>query len=236
MSVICVGGRRYVTNLRWLERRGLRATARTSRRLRRHWFVHRGGRTGFAARDASGIPDGLPALSLALQALIDGESWMALVEGDADGGGVRYAQVTAPGGAVPAVADEVFDDRPAALEAFERARTPSLTLHATPGLENALVGPGSEIGLLDPEALGEAASRAGWAIVLVRPWPGRPLDWRRVAVAAGLAVQLAVLVAAVLVDLIAGGSLWEGRDAPLESIAGSVETAKPLLPPLRLGE
>ena len=81
MSGISVGGRRYAANLLWLERAGRRDTARTAEWLRRPWFVHNGNRTGFAARDASGCPDGLPALSLALMTLIGGGRWVALIEG-----------------------------------------------------------------------------------------------------------------------------------------------------------
>ena len=54
MSVISLSGRRYAANLRWLKRIGRRATARTARWLQRHWFVHHGQVTGFAARDPRG--------------------------------------------------------------------------------------------------------------------------------------------------------------------------------------
>ena len=86
VSVIPVDGLRYTANLRWLERVGRRGTVRTAERLERHWFVHRGKHTGFADLDASGCPDGLRALSLALMTLIGGGRWVALVEGDATGG------------------------------------------------------------------------------------------------------------------------------------------------------
>ncbi|MDE0408901.1 MAG: hypothetical protein OXN81_13705, partial [Alphaproteobacteria bacterium] len=188
MSVIRVGGRAFAVGLYWLERGGPGATARTARRLGRPWCVHRGERTGFAADDAAetlvpemlvpqeapgGLdPEGLPALALALLASIEGAFWMALVEGDADpSGGRRYALVKARGGTVLADGDEAFEDRAAAVAAFERARPLGWSLFATPGLLTELGGAGpepragdtragdtraGEVAALDPAALCEA--------------------------------------------------------------------------------
>ncbi len=231
MSVISVGRRRYAANLHWRERGGRRATARAARRLQRHWFVRDGGHTGFVALDIGGSPDGLPALPLALQALIGGESWMALVEGDADSGGLRYALVKAPGGAaVLPHGEEVFDDRAAALEAFGRTQAPGWTGYATPELVSRREGPDADIAVLDPDALGEAASRAGPAIIVARPMPGRCVDWRRVAVGVGFAV----LVEIGIVAMVAAGFAWEERDALLEWISGSADEPKPLIAPFKL--
>ena len=140
MSVIPVDGLRYTANLRWLERVGRRSTLRTTERLERHWFVHRGKHTGFADLDASGCPDGLPALSLALMTLIGGGRWVALVEGDATGGDTLCALVKARDGAVLADGEDVFSDRAVALKAFERSRSPDWAPHGTPGLAGARSG------------------------------------------------------------------------------------------------
>ena len=115
MSAIDVGGRRYAAGLYWLGRGGPGATVRAARRLGRPWFVHRGERTGFAVDDVADSPEGLPALALALLDLINGEFWMALVEGDAADGEAddemsRFALVKARDGAVLADGDVVFDD------------------------------------------------------------------------------------------------------------------------------
>ena len=223
MSVISVGGRRYAANLCWLERFG--RTARTAEWLQRHWLVHRGKRTGFAAWDASGCPEGLPALSLALMALIGGGRWVALLEGAATDGGALYALVRARDGAVLADGEELFYDRATALEACERFWSPGWALHATPGLSGALRSGGLEIVELDPDALGEAASRAGNAIVLARPAPARGV-WRELGVAAVASLAIVGVWA-----LTAAGWAWIERDALLEWIAKPVRTPMPSVPP-----
>ena len=215
--MVAVGGRRYAANLYWLERGGRGATARTARRLGRPWCVHRGQRTGFAG-DAEGSPEGLPALALALMALVEGGFWMALVEGVPDGGGVRYALVKARGGTVLADGDEVFADRAAALSAFERARPQGWALYATPGLETALPAPVPEIAALDAEALGEAAERAGPEIALGRAVPVRRAT-RRLASAAACVALLA-----------AAGLVWLERDALVGWFAPRAEAPEPPAP------
>lgn len=227
MSVISVGGRRYAANLHWLERAGRRANARTAERLRRYWFVHRGKHTGFAGREASGYPDGLPALSLALLTLIGNGRWVALVEGAATGGGTLYALVKAQDGAILTDGEDVFSDRAAALEAFERSRSPGWALHATPGLSDALRSGESEIVELGPDALGEATSRAGDAIVMVQPKPARGVDWRKLRVAA-----VAVLASIGVWTLAVAGWAWVERDALLEWIAEPGGTTVPSQAPV----
>ena len=219
MSVISVGGRRYAAGLYWLERGSARATARTARRLDRPWCVHHGERTGFAADDTGESPEGLPALALALLACIDGAFWMALVEGDADpSGGRRYALVKARGGTVLADGDEVFEDRAAALAAFERARPLGWSLFATPGLQDEVGGAGREVAALDPAALNEAAAAAGGSVVLARAAPRR--RWLRpVAAVAGVAAVAAIAV------------LWFERDALIAWLAGPGTAA--VAPPVR---
>ena len=208
MSAIRVGGRAYAAGLYWLERGGPGRTARSARRLGRPWCVHRGERTGFAADDAADSPEGLPALALALLEHIEGEFWMALVEGDAeaggDGGG-RCALVKARGGAVLADGDELFEDRAAALAAFERARSLGWALHATPGLKAEFGGP--EVAALDTAALNEAAARAGGSIALQRA-ASRRRGLRPVPALLGTAALAAIAL------------LWFERDVPIAWLAG----------------
>ena len=223
MSVIRVGGRAFAAGLYWLERGGAGATARTARRLGRPWCVHHGERTGFAADDPAETlvpedPAGLPALALALLEAIDGAFWMALVEGDADpSGGRRYALVKARGGAVLADGDEVFEDRTAAVAAFERARPLGWSLFATRRLQDELGGAGpdagaGEVAALDPAALVEAAAGAGVSIVLARTASRR--RWLRPAAAVlGVAVLAAV------------GVLWFERDTLIAWFAGTETVA-----------
>ena len=212
MSVIRIGGRAYAAGLYWLERGGAGATARTARRLGRPWCVHHGERTGFAADDTGESPEGLAALALALLGCIEGAFWMALVEGDEDpSGGRRYALVKARGGTVLADGDEVFDDRTAALAAFERARPLGWSLFATRGLHDELGGAGKEVTALVPAWLNEAAAEAGGSIVLARAISRR--RWLRpAAAAAGVAAVAAIVV------------LWFERDALIAWLAGP-ETA-----------
>ncbi len=164
---------------------------------------------------AGSDPSGLPALALALEAHIEGTFWMALVEGDrsGDGGGPgesadRYALVKARGGTVLADGDEVFEDREAALAAFERARGLGWALFATPGLVAELGG--KEVAVVEPAALGEAAAAAGAAIVLGPAVPARA--GRRV-----LAVVLGVAV-------VAAGAAWFWREALIDWLAAPQPT------------
>jgi len=229
VSVIAVGGRRYAAGLYWLSRGGARQTARTARRLGRPWCVHDGERTGFAA-DGGGSADGLhpagsgpeglqpagvhlegihlagvPALALALKAHIESGFWMALVGGDGGGGEGRYALVKARGGAVLADGDEVFDDRAAALAAFERARELGWALYATPGLAAELSGPGPEVAALDVAALDAAAAAEGGAIELTAAAPARARR-RLLPAALGLAV-------------LAAGGAWLEHEALMDWLA-----------------
>ena len=218
MTAIAVGGRSYAAGLYWLERSGPGATARTARRLGRPWCVHHRERTGFAAGDPADSPEGLPALALALLDCIDGEFWMALVEADADssGGGLRYALVKARGGAVLADGDEVFEDRAAALEAFERARALGWTLYATPGLR-AEIG-SSDVAALDTAALGKAASNAGGSIALERA-AARRAGFRPVPALLGFAALAAV------------AAVWFEGEALLEWLAAPETAPAPAEPP-----
>ena len=159
-------------------------------------------------------PAGLAALALALLAHVEGAFWMALVEGEAADGRDRYALVKARDGAVLADGDEVFDDRAAAVAAFERARTLGWTLLAAPGLLEELGSSG--IAPIDPAALNETASRLGADIALrsALPSAGR----RRTPVAA--AIGVAALAAAVAV--------WLQRDALLPWLASPASVPAPV--------
>ena len=128
MSVLTVGGRRYVAGLFWLERGSAASVARNARAFGRPWHVHWGDQTGYAADEED--PGGCPSLAASLQAHIGAPFWMALVEAD-DG---RLALVKAREGAILADGDEVFPDRTGALEAFARSRDVGWPLHATAGL------------------------------------------------------------------------------------------------------
>ena len=139
-------------------------------------------------------PEGLPALALALLGHVGSGFWMALVEEDRPegGGGGRCALVKARDGAVLADGDEVFEDRAAALAAFERARGLGWELYATPGVLEAEASGG--VAPLDPAALDAAAAKAGPGIALARAAPARPPAGRLAGAAAGLAL-LALLAA-----------------------------------------
>ena len=140
MSVLSVGGRRFAAGLYWLERGGASSVARNARSFRRPWHVHWGGQTGYAADEDS--PQACPSLAASLQAHIGAPTWMALVEAD-DG---RLALVKARDGALLADGDEVFSERSAALDAFERLR----------GVPGSSPGPGS--------SSGPGSSPVGWAL------------------------------------------------------------------------
>ena len=124
---------------------------------------------------------------------------MALVGGSGEDGEGRYALVKARGGAVLADGDEVFDDRAAALAAFERARELGWALFATPGLAAELSRPGSEVAALDVAGLDAAAAEAGDAIELGRAAPARGRKW--------------LLPAALGLAVLAAGGAWLERDA-----------------------
>ena len=235
MSAILIGGTRYAAGLYWLARGGQGATARAARRLGRPWCVHRGGRTGYAAGTGAG-PEGLPSLALALLDRIDGDFWMALVEGDSPGGDTgtgdhaaatapRYALVKARNGAILTDGDEVFDTRAAALDAFARARPLGWTLYATPGLITAgafadLDSGAADIAELDIAALAAAASKAGDAIGLRRVPPPRR-SGRRIALAMlGLHVLAGASAAWFYRDTVLA---WLAGPAPVETVAAVIE-------------
>ncbi len=152
MSVLTVGGRRFAAGLYWLERGGTASVARNARSFKRPWHVHWGGQTGYAADEES--PQACPSLAASLQAHIAaGElpgtpTWMALVEAD-DG---RVALVKARDGAFLADGDEVFSERAAALDAFERSR----------GVPGRSPVPGSSPG--PGRSPGPGSSPVGWAL------------------------------------------------------------------------
>ena len=134
MSVVIVHGHRFVAGLVWLERGGAVRTVRNARRFECPWFVHYGRQTGFADRSEEHSA-GLPSLAAALREVVSGEFWMALVEGQ----GGRYALVQVRDGAILADGEQVFDDRAAAVEAFERFRRRGAALYATPGIVGGAV-------------------------------------------------------------------------------------------------
>ena len=141
MSTLVINGQPFAAGLYWLERAGPAATARAARRFARPWCVHLAGQTGYAGGTEDDAPEGLPALALALNEAVESEFWMALAAGhaalgDADAGSDtgRYALIKVRDGAVLADGDEVFTNRDAAVEAFERARALGWDLYATPGL------------------------------------------------------------------------------------------------------
>ena len=135
MSTILINGQPFAAGLYWLERSGPAATARAARRFARPWCVHRAGQTGYAGDTEDDAPEGLPALAPALVDSIESEFWMALAAGDAAAGASgRFALIKVRDGAVLADGDEVFTNRDAAVEAFERARALGWDLYATPGL------------------------------------------------------------------------------------------------------
>ncbi len=152
MSVLTVGGHRFAAGLYWLERGGTASVARNARAFKRPWHVHWGGQTGYAADEES--PQACPSLAASLQAHIatgelpDTPTWMALVEAD-DG---RLALVKARDGAFLADGDEVFSERAAALDAFERSRD-------VPGSSS---GPGRSP--VSGSSAGPGHSPVGWAL------------------------------------------------------------------------
>ncbi len=128
MSVIVINAVPMVAGLYWLERGNPFTVGNTARKLGRPAFVHLAGQTGYAP--SPGDTEGLPSLAAVLRAAIPGDFWMALVAG-ANG---RLALIKVRDNAVLADGDELFEDRDAAVAAFERSRGLGWTLYATPGL------------------------------------------------------------------------------------------------------
>ena len=133
MSVVVLGGERYAAGLDWTERAGRAATARRAREHDRPFVVHWRDQTGFGPGGPESV-EGLPSLAAALSAHVGAASFVALVEGQ----GGRFALTRVRDGIILADGDEVFDDREAALAAFERARRAGgWAPYATPGLAEA---------------------------------------------------------------------------------------------------
>ena len=185
MSVLSVGGRRFAAGLYWLERGGAASVVRTARRFARPYYVHRGRQTGYAPGGEES-PEGCPSLAASLQAHLGTEFWMGLVESD-DG---RAALVKVREGAILADGDEVFEDRAAAVEAFERARGLGWSLHATPGSVEG------EVAALDVSALPVESDMRLVRVPFAR-LGGAKAAW------AGL----------LLLAVAGGGALWLHREA-----------------------
>ena len=226
MSTLFINGRPFAAGLYWFERAGPVATARAARRFARPWCVHRAGQTGFAGGTEDGGPEGLTSLALALNEAIESQFWMALAASDAavgygEAGNTpaadtgRYALIKVRDGAVLADGDEVFTNRDAAVEAFDRARALGWDLYATPGLLTG--GAERDITELDVSNLAAAPEN-----VLRRvPFTGI----RRAHVA--LALLLPAAVAGVWIA-------WLQRDSLLDWITGPepVVAAPPIEPDL----
>ena len=205
MSTILINGRPFAAGLYWLERSGPATTARAARRFARPWCVHRAGQTGYAGGAEGDAPEGLPALAPALVDSIESEFWMALVAGDAapgnSGGSGRFALTKVRDGAVLADGDEVFSNRDAAVEAFERARALGWDLYATPGLLAG--GADREVTELDVTNLAAAPEN------VLRRAPFSGIRRGRL----GLVLLLSAAIAGVWIA-------WLQRDALLDWIAG----------------
>lgn len=206
MSVLTLDGRRFAAGLFWLEGGGTVASARAARRFGRPWHVRRDGQTGYAPDE--GAPGGCPSLAAALQTHLRSPFWMALVEAD-DG---RCALVKVRDSQVLADGDEVFEDRAAALEAFERARPLGWDLYATPGLvEEGLAGG------IDAAALPDGPDLRLAPVPLARLAGGK-MAW---------VLCLSIVVAGA-------GALWLYRDAVRNLLAGpppAVETVRAAVEP-----
>ena len=205
MSTLVINGRPFAAGLYWLERAGPAATARAARRFARPWCVQRAGQTGYAGGTEDDAPEGLPALAPALVDSIESEFWMALVAGDAapgnSGGSGRFALTKVRDGAVLADGDEVFSNRDAAVEAFERARALGWDLYATPGLLAG--GADREVTELDVSNLAAAPEN------VLRRAPFSGIRRGRL----GLVLLLSAAIAGVWIA-------WLQRDALLDWIAG----------------
>ena len=208
MSTILINGQRFAAGLYWLERSGPAATARAARRFSRPWCVHRAGQTGYAGGAEDDAPEGLPALAPALVDSIESDFWMALVAGDAATGDStdrgdtgHYALTKVRDGAVLADGDEVFTNRDAAVEAFNRARALGWDLYATPGL---LAG-GADRDVTDLDVSNLAAAPEN----VLRRAPFSGIRRGRL----GLVLLLSAAIAGVWIA-------WLQRDALLDWIAG----------------
>ncbi len=208
MSVLSLDGRRFAAGLFWLERGGAATVAAAARRFRRPYYVHWGRQTGYAsAADASGgdeSPEGFPSLAASLLAHFNSGFWMALVEAD-DG---RLALVKARDGQVLADGEEVFEDRAAALAAFERARSVGWELHATPGLVEDVAG-GTGVHGIDLSALPVEPE------MRLAPAPLARLTSRKAAGVLCLALAVA-----------GAGALWLHRDRAWRLLAGPEPVAE----------
>ena len=213
MSTILINGRPFAAGLYWLDRAGPAATARAARRFARPWCVHRAGQTGYAGGAGGDAPEGLPALAPALVDSIESDFWMALVAGDAATGNStdtgdteHYALIKVRDGAVLADGDEVFSNRDAAVEAFERARTLGWDLYATPGLLSS--GADRDVTDLDVSNLAAAPEN------VLRRAPFTGIRRGRMS----LVLLLSAAIAGVWIA-------WLQRDSLLDWIAGSEPVA-----------
>ena len=213
MSTLVINGRPFAAGLYWLERAGAAATARAARRFARPWCVHRAGQTGYAGGTEDDAPEGLPALAPALVDSIESEFWMALVAGDAapgdSGGSGRFALTKVRDGAVLADGDEVFSNRDAAVEAFERARALGWDLYATPGL--LVGGADREVTELDVSSLAAAPEN------VLRRAPFTRLGRTHLA----LALLLPAAIAGVWIAWLQRGALldWIAGPEPVVAVA-----------------
>ena len=213
MSVLDIGGRRFVAGLYWLERGNAASVARNARAFGRPWHVHLGGQTGYAA-DEEG-PKGCPSLAASLQEHVSAPFWMALVEA-ADG---RLALVKARDGAILADGDEVFADRVSAVEAFEGSRGVGWALYATPGLVEGEAPGRSPVAPIDPSTLADdPAMRLAAA----------PL--------AGVNLPNVARVLALVAAVAGAGVLWSHRESLWRLVSGPepvAESEVPVEPPVR---
>ena len=156
MSVLTVGGRKMAAGLEW-EAGSSRMQVRQALAAsdRRH-MVQVDTQIGFAADEEK--PSGVVPLAGVLRKVCPGNSWLALV---ADDGGERFALVRQVGGTLLADGDRVYEEREAAVEAFDEAkarieaRGAGGGFLATPGLlaEDGQVG-ALEVGTLAAAAKG----------------------------------------------------------------------------------